>query len=390
MAEVLSQDEIDQLLAAISSPADAAAPAGGPASAPVAAAPAAMPEMSMPSPQQAPASYGYAQAPSQSTPMPLPGEPRIFSQSKRKKPKIKPYDFKRPDKFSKDQIRTLQMIHETFARFVTTSLSAQLRALVHVHVASVDQLTYEEFVKSLPNPSTLAIVDMQPLEGSSVFEIDPSIVFTIIDRILGGKGYSTNLSRELTDIEISVMERIVQKILASLRESWANVVDLKPKLDKIEANPQFVQIVAPNDMVVLVTLETKVSEVEGMINLCIPYIILEPIVNKLSAQFWYSSIRKRSTEEQIENLKSRIGEIYMPVKVEIGKARLTIGEIIRLQRGDVVKLDIHADQPFILKVRDSAKFFCIPGIQKMKMAAKIIKSVEEMDKIRERSTFTDI
>ncbi len=387
MTEVLSQDEIDQLLAAISTPAEAGAAAAAPAAAPMAAAPSA----AMPSSTVSMPSYGEPAAPAAQTMMGTPsGEPRIFSPSKSKKPKIKPYDFKRPDKFSKDQIRTLQMIHETFARFVTTSLSAQLRALVHVHVASVDQLTYEEFVKSLPNPSTLAIVEMQPLEGSSVFEIDPSIVFTIIDRILGGKGYSTNLSRELTDIEISVMERIVQKILASLRECWSNVVDLKPKLDKIEANPQFVQIVPPNDMVVLVTLETKVSEVEGMINLCIPYIVLEPIVNKLSAQFWYSSIRKRSTEEQIENLKQRIEEIYVPLKVEVGKARLTIGEIMRLQRGDVVKLDIHADQSFILKVRDNPKYFCIPGVHKMKLAAKITKPVEEFDKVREKGPFADI
>lgn len=383
MTEVLSQDEIDQLLSAISSPADAAAPA---ASAPAAAESAAE-SASIPSAAPQP-SYSYA--PSAGPSAPTSGEPRIFSLKKKIKPKIKPYDFKRPDKFSKDQIRTLQMIHETFARFVTTSLSAQLRALVHVHVASVDQLTYEEFVKSLPNPSTLAIVEMQPLEGSSVFEIDPSIVFTIIDRILGGKGYSTNLSRELTDIEISVMERIVQKILASLRESWSNVVDLKPKLEKIEANPQFVQIVPPNDMVVLVTLETKVSEVEGMINLCIPYIVLEPIVNKLSAQFWYSSIRKRSTEEQVENLKSRIGEIFVPIKVEVGHTRLTVGEILRLRPGDVVKLDVHADQPFVMKIRDNLKYFCIPGVHKMKMSTKLVGRVENIDKVRESGNMIDV
>ncbi|MBI4178477.1 flagellar motor switch protein FliM [bacterium] len=357
-----------------------------PAAAPSAAAPAAAPSAASPSAPAPSYSFGAAPAPARHD---VSGEPRVFSLKKRAKPKIKPYDFKRPDKFSKDQIRTLQMIHETFARFVTTSLSAQLRALVHVHVASVDQLTYEEFVKSLPNPSTLAIVEMQPLEGSSVFEIDPSIVFTIIDRILGGKGYSTNLSRELTDIEISVMERIVQKILASLRESWSNVVDLKPKLEKIEANPQFVQIVPPNDMVVLVTLETKVSEVEGMINLCIPYIVLEPIVNKLSAQFWYSSIRKRSTEEQVENLKARIGEIYVPVNVEVGRTILTVGELLNLRRGDVVKLDAHADRPFIMKIRDKLKYFCIPGVHKMKLSTKITSKIEDMDKIREQGDMAD-
>lgn len=167
--------------------------------------------------------------------------------------KVKIYDFKRPDKFSKDQIRTLQMMHETFARLATTGLSAQLRALVSVHVASVDQLTYEEFIRSIPNPTTLAVINMDPLRGSAILEIDPSISFTIIDRLFGGKGEQAKISRELSEIEMSVMEGIIVRILGNMRESWSTVIDLRPRLGNIETNPQFAQVVPPNDMVVLIT-----------------------------------------------------------------------------------------------------------------------------------------
>ena len=204
--------------------------------------------------------------------------------------KIKIYDFKRPDKFSKEQIRTVQIMHETFARLTTTSLSAQLRSLVHVHVATVDQLTYEEFIRSIPTPTTLAVINMDPLKGNAVLEIDPAITFSMIDRLFGGTGVVTgNKSRDLTDIEQSVMEGIIVRILANMREAWTQVIDLRPRLGQIETNPQFAQIVPPTEMVVLVTLETKVSEEEGMINFCIPYLTIEPIISKLSSQFWFSS-----------------------------------------------------------------------------------------------------
>ena len=205
------------------------------------------------------------------------------------------------------------MMHETFARLTTTALSAQLRALVSVHVASVDQLTYEEFIRSIPNPTTLAVINMDPLKGSAVLEIDPSITFTIIDKLFGGRGEQTKISRELTDIEQSVMEGIIVRILGNLREAWSNVIDLRPRLGNIETNPQFAQIVPPNDMVVLITLETKIGEVEGMTNLCIPYITIEPVISKLSAQYWYSSIRKGATDENMNIIQSRLETVKLPV-----------------------------------------------------------------------------
>jgi len=292
--------------------------------------------------------------------------------------RVKIYDFKRPDKFSKDQIRTLQMMHETFARLTTTSLSAQLRTLVSVHVASVDQLTYEEFIRSIPNPTTLGIVNMDPLKGSAVLEIDPSITFTIIDRVFGGPGEPIKINRELTDIELSVMENIIVRILSNLRESWSTVIDLRPRLGNIETNPQFAQIVPPNDMVVLITLETKVGEVEGMMNFCIPYITIEPIISKLSAQYWYSSIRKGTTTENMETIRKRLEQVELPVIVELGSIPITVKEVLSLKKGDVINLmNTKINSNMNVKITDKVKFKARPGIVGNKKAVQITQIVEE-------------
>ncbi len=293
--------------------------------------------------------------------------------------KVKIYDFRRPDKFSKDQIRTLQMMHETFARLTTTALSAQLRALVSVHVASVDQLTYEEFVRSIPNPTTLAVINMDPLKGSAVLEIDPSITFTIIDKLFGGSGDSARITRELTDIELSVMEGIIVRILGNLREAWSNVIDLRPRLGNIETNPQFAQIVPPNDMVVLITLETKVGDVEGMTNLCIPYITIEPIISKLSAQYWYSSIRKGVTDENLATIQARLETVELLIVAEIGEVPVTVNEILDLTVGDVLKLpDTKVDSDMILTLGGRRKYKCRPGLVGNRVAVQIGDNIEEI------------
>lgn len=292
---------------------------------------------------------------------------------------VKPYDFRKPDKFSKDQIRTLQMIHETFARMVTTSLSAQLRAAVAVHVNSVDQLTYEEFNRSIPSPTTLAIINMDPLRGSAVYEIDPSVTFAIIDRLFGGKGEQLkSITRELTDIERSVMENVIVRMLGNLRESWSTVVDLRPRLGNIETNPQFAQIVPPNDMVVLISFETKISEVEGMMNFCIPYITIEPILNKLSAQYWYSSIQSAQTEEMKELIQKRLEQIQLPIRCEVGEIELTIADVLNLQEGDIVRLNTTVNGEFIIKIGDRKKFKCLPGKVGNRIAVQIGEYVEDI------------
>ena len=292
--------------------------------------------------------------------------------------KVKIYDFRRPDKFSKDQIRTLQMMHETFARLTTTALSAQLRALVGVHVGSVDQLTYEEFIRSIPNPTMIAVINMDPLRGSAILEVDPSVTFTIIDRLFGGPGEPSRITRELSDIEMSVMESIVVRMLGNLRESWSTVVGLRPRLGNIETNPQFAQIVPPSDMVVLITLETKVGDIEGMANLCIPYITIEPIISKLSAQYWYSSIRRGEADENKAVIQERLDRVVIPIQAEVGDVDLPLSQILDLGKGDVVKLsDVSLQSDMIAKVGNRQKFKCRSGKLGERMAIQIGSVIED-------------
>lgn len=292
--------------------------------------------------------------------------------------RIKIYDFRRPDKFSKEQIRTVSNMHETFARLTTTSLSAQLRTLVHVHVASVDQLTYEEFIRSIPTPTTLAVINMDPLKGNAVLEIAPEITFIIIDRLFGGSGDTGGkVNRDLTDIEQSVMEGIIVRILANMREAWTQVIDLRPRLQQIETNPQFAQIVPPNEMVILVTLEIKIGEEAGMMNICIPYITIEPIVSKLSSQFWFSSVRRSSTTQYLGTLKEKLADVEMELVADIGSINVPIRDVLALRIGDVVRLDnIRVGEPLTLSVGSKKKFYCQPGVVGKKMAVQIIGKIE--------------
>ncbi len=294
--------------------------------------------------------------------------------------KIKIYDFKRPDKFSKEQIRTVSIMHETFARLTTTALSAQLRSMAHVHVASVDQLTYEEFIRSIPTPTTLAVINMDPLKGNAILEIDPSITFSIIDRLFGGTGQGTKVQRDLTDIETSVMEGIIVRILANMREAWTQVIDLRPRLGQIETNPQFAQIVPPSEMVVLVTLETKVGEEEGMMNFCIPYITIEPIISKLSSQFWFSSVRRSSTTQYMGVLKDKLSTVDMDVVAEIGTINLPVRDVLNLRVGDVVRLsNVRVGDPLTLSVGNKKKFLCQAGVIGKKVAVQVLKKLADLE-----------
>jgi flagellar motor switch protein FliM len=306
-------------------------------------------------------------------------EPEVFRPTADVR-KIKIYDFKRPDKFSKEQIRTVQIMHETFARLTTTALSATLRSMVHVHVASVDQLTYEEFIRSIPTPTTLGIINMDPLKGNAILEIDPAITFSIIDRLFGGTGEGTKSQHELTDIETSVMEGIIVRILGNMREAWATVIDLRPRLGQIDTNPQFAQIVPPNEMVVLVTLETKVGDVEGMMNFCVPYLTIEPIIGKLSAQFWYSQVRRGTTTENLNVLKDKLSTVDVDVVAEIGKINVPVRDVLALQIGDVVRLyNTRIGDSYSVNIGRKKKFLCRPGVIGKKLAIQIVKKLAEVE-----------
>jgi len=291
--------------------------------------------------------------------------------------KIKIYDFKRPDKFSKDQIRTLQMLHDSFARLMTTSLSAQLRTMVQIQVVSVEQLTYEEFVRSIPTLTTLTIFEMAPLEGSGILELGPNITFPVIDRLLGGPGYAPDKARELTDIEEIIIGKVINKMLDNFQESWKNVVEMNVSLKSIETNPQFVQIVPPNDMVVLITFNGVIGRNEGIMTICLPYIVLEPILSKLSAHYWFSSTRKETTTEHLSLIKKKIEKAKIPVAVELGGTVIPIQDLLQLQVGDVLPLDASLDRELDVKIGTRTKFKGRPGLVGNKVAIQITSIVEE-------------
>lgn len=295
------------------------------------------------------------------------------------KKKIRVYDFKRPNKFSKDQLHTLQVIHENYGRLLTTYFSAHLRSLVIINVLSVEQLTYDEFVRSIPNPTILNIITMAPLEGNSILEMNPVVAFTILDRLFGGPGKPPDKTRSLTDIERTVMERLAVKILDLLREAWENIIPLNPMLETIETNPQFTQIVAPTEMVVLVTLETKIGDGEGLINLCIPYLVLEPIINKLSAHFWFSRSSKEATTEHIQMLQKRIQKTQLNLTTILGHANVSVREMMELQQGDVIPLDHKVSEPLEVFAGPRRKFKGLPGMVGSKMAVQITEVIKEGD-----------
>jgi flagellar motor switch protein FliM/flagellar motor switch protein FliG len=243
------------------------------------------------------------------------------------------YDFKRPDKFSKDQIRTVSFLHETFARQATAALSSMLRSLAHVHLSSVDQLTYEEFLRSVPNPTLLATISMAPLKGSALIEMDPGVTSAMIDRLFGGTGKPWPANRDLTDIEVGLMEGGFPRLLECLRAAWASILDITPKLGAIETNPQVAQIVAPNEIIVLVSFECRVGDGSGMINLVLPYLTIEPIIPRLSAEYLFSTRRPAA-----ESPLAAAASLPMNAEVCYEGERLSLAALTRLKKGTRVPL----------------------------------------------------
>jgi flagellar motor switch protein FliM len=285
--------------------------------------------------------------------------------------RVRSYDFRRPSKFAKEQIRTLVMIHENFSRLLTSSLSAYLRTMVQTEVASVDQLTYEEFTKSLQNPTVINIIGLNPLEGSMVVEFAPNLAFAFIDRLLGGQGDYDGILRELTEIEQMVTKRVVMRMASSIKEAWNNVMDVEPDYQGMETNPLFTQVIPPTEMVILVTLDLKIAEISGLMNLCYPYILLEPVLNRLSSQFWFASSKKSFTPDDINTLKDRLKEAMIPVDVELGKTEISIRDMLNLEIGDVIKLEQTLKKPLVVKVGKEEKYYGYPGISQNKLAIQL-------------------
>ena len=290
---------------------------------------------------------------------------------------VRPFDFERPSKFNKDQLRTLAMLHDGFCRVVQTQLSAQLRTLVEVGVTSADQVSYGEFVRSMPFPTLINIVSLSPLEGNALLEMNLPLALSIVDRMVGGPGVYRGRLRELTEIEVALTRGLTEVMLAGLDEAWANIVPVHFAYQASEMNPQFAQVAAPSDIAVLISFEMRVGAVTGMLNLCVPHLVLESVMGKLSAQSYFSGKRIDPTPELRQGIAGELGAVEVPVSVELGSTTLHVADLLALMPGDVIPLGRTPGQDVSVRVGHLDTFLAQPGTRGRRLAVQITRQVEE-------------
>ncbi len=284
------------------------------------------------------------------------------------------YDFRRPDKLSKEQIRTLNMIHETMARLTSSSLAAFLRAPVQVELMSVEQVPYEEYLRSI-NQSVFTILSLAPLSGQAILELEFGLIFGMIDRMLGGPGRALNRS-SLTDIEKPLVNQLVEKVLGSLKSAWEAVVIVNPRADGMETSAQFVQVAPPTDIALMVLFEVKIGQMRGAMSLCIPYLVLKPIAGKLAGQKWAASAGRKKSPVNRRSMSMHVSRTEIPCRVELGRTSVDIHEFLSLQPGQILMLDKKSDVVSIY-VKDTPKFCGRPVRSGGKLAIQVIGEYAE-------------
>ena len=293
------------------------------------------------------------------------------------------YDFKRPNRVSKEQLRAVKGIHDKMARNLSSQISAIMRSIVEIQLHSVDQMTYGEFLMSLPSPTSFNVFSMKPLDGSGVIEINPSIAFPMIDRLLGGKGEGFDTSRELTDIELNLLDAILRIITQKLRAAWEPITDMYPNIETKESSPNVVQIVSQNEIVIMVVMELIVGNSSGMINICYPVIYLESILPKLANRdiMLGSSNTKKSRNKELNVLIKRAD---INVEAILGRTTLSVKELLDLKKDDIIRLDRSADDTAIVSVDKKDMFIGDIGIHRFRKSIKISDFVKsDKDEIKE-------
>lgn len=291
--------------------------------------------------------------------------------------KVKEYDFSRPAKFSKEHLRTLEIIFEHFGRLLSSNLPAYLRKNVQVEVMNSEAVTYSEFSNALSNPVLLAIVNMSPLSGNIILELATNIGYTIIDRLLGGSGEPLEKVRDFSEIELSILERIFNVIIELLREPWGNVVEIDPYLERIETNSQFAQIISPTEMIAIVTININIGGVEGLMNVCLPFMTLEDVMDKLNTKYWFSTMQDRDEQSYADVIETAINKAQIPISAELGKSTITVWDFVNLQIGDVIKLNTNVDDELDIYVGNIVKFKALPGSASDNYAVKVTEIYRE-------------
>jgi len=302
--------------------------------------------------------------------------------AKRLNEKVSPYDFKRPERVGKEQMRALQFLHEGFGRSFGAAMSALLRTIIEVRLTSVDQLTYGEFVFSLENPTCFNLLRAHPLDGNIILDLNPSILYPIIDRLLGGGKDSEPPSRRpLTEIELLLVSRITTIFTQELKKAWENVLELELSVERVESNPQLVHVVPPNEVVVLISFELTIGEIRGMMNLCIPFNSIERISNKLTANSWVGYSRSGSTPESIETITQQLDDSRVQLVVTLAETTVNTADLIGLRVGDVITTEKDIHSPLRVDIQGVEKFGASPGTFKGKKAIQVLDTIEPRDRI---------
>ena len=296
-------------------------------------------------------------------------EDEVFEQKQ-----ITLYDFKRPNRVSKEQLRAFRGIHDKMARSLSSQISAIMRSIVEIQLHSVDQMTYGEFLMSLPNPTSFNVFSMKPLEGSGVLEINPSIAFPMLDRLLGGKGEPFESNREFSDIELSLFETVLRVMMSTLKEAWGPVAEVYPAVESKESSPNVVQIVAQNEIVVMVVMEIIIGHSSGMMNICYPVIALEPVLPKLASRdlMLNETSSKKSRNQELQVL---IGGAKVVVEANLGVAELSLREVLDLKGGDIIRLNASGDDIVSLSVDGKERFLGEIGLRRFRKSIKITEII---------------
>ena len=290
---------------------------------------------------------------------------------------VKNYDFSRPTKFSKEHLRTLEIIFEHYSRLISTNLPVYLRKNVQVTVASSETVTFSEFSNALSNPSVLGIVNFAPLNGNIIIEIATNLCYAMLDRMLGGSGQPLEKSRDFSDIELTILQKLLVMFTQLLREPWKNVLEISPVLSRLETNPQFAQVIAPSDMIAIVTLNMKIGDVEGMINICLPFFTLEDVMDKLNTKYWFSTMQENHDEHYEEYIESMIRRVDIPIKAVLGRSTISVNDFLNLQVGDCIRLDSRVDTDMNVYVGNIKKFTALPGTDRDSYAVQITSVIRE-------------
>ena len=290
---------------------------------------------------------------------------------------VKNYDFARPSKFSKEHLRTLEIIFEHFGRLLATNLPAYLRKSVNVDIVNSEVVIYSEFSNALSNPVLLGVVSMKPLAGNMVMEMASNLGFAIVDRLLGGTGTALDKERDFSEIELTIIERIFSICVNLLKEQWENVIKVTPRLERIETNSQFAQIISPTETIAIITINLKIGDVEGLMNVCLPYTLLEPVMDKLNTKFWFSNMQEKDPTMYGEVIENVISKTKVPIKAILGESKVNVSDFVNLQIGDIIKIDKKVDQELDVYVGNIKKFNALPGYFEDKYAVRITDVIRE-------------